>query len=567
MKIDDDGVKTNSKKRKPEGMYIFFTTTTTTYDLSTRTDAFGSDDDSDDEVVTQVKKRKKEEDDAFASDSDDDDDDDDDFDSKPKKKKKKTRMNMLVVDEADVDDDENDEEGEGGGMDEEALRMIEQQNRERSLRGRVFDRDADVQEVAQQLEERYKREKMSQSKFNVIVTGKDDYARPLPSVMDFDLYAVKCKEGKEREAAMTVLRKAAAQQQSGKKIHVSSVLARGTKGYIYMEAKNDDAIMKLCKGLNLVTPYYKNGLKLVEIRQRTNVLLVSQRSRPVKKGEFVRLKRPVAYKGDLAEVMEIMPDGSRCILRYIPRIDYAALGMSGAEKRARKRRVRPTQRLFSEEDALNLSVSKVGTDMGSKRFPETNEMMDFFANLYLKNGFAHKCVSIKTVTSMNVNPTIEETQMFRSPTTNDDATNGENNKEDDSDDDDSDTETKTSSSNVGRKSLLEMVKKLHTENGAVRTKRKIKFEPGDRVVCVEGELRNVKGIVVSVNVSSVRDDIVVKMDHEALDENLTFTSNMLKKHINIGEHVKIVSGTFSSRVFLFFFVFPTNTYLLSHTLD
>ena len=60
---------------------------------------------------------------------------------------------------------------------------------------------------------------------------------------------------------------------------------------------------------------------------------------------------------------------------------------------------------------------------------------------------------------------------------------------------------------------------------------------------MEGELRNVQGVVVSVNVSSVRDDIVVKMDHEALEENLTFTSNMLKKHINIGENVKIVSGT------------------------
>ena len=88
------------------------------------------------------------------------------------------------------------------------------------------------------------------------------------------------------------------------------------------------------------------------------------------------------------------------------------------------------------------------------------------------------------------------------------------------------------------------VQKLHgATQGTNTTKRKIKFEPGDRVVCVEGELRNVQGVVVSVNVSSVRDDIVVKMDHEALEENLTFTSNMLKKHINIGEHVKIVSGT------------------------
>jgi transcription elongation factor SPT5 len=266
--------------------------------------------------------------------------------------------------------------------------------------------------------------------------------------MDYDMYAVKCKDGKEREAAMTVLRKAAAQQHSGKKIHVSSVLTRGTKGYIYMEAKNDDAVMQLCKGLNLVTPYYKNGLKLVEIRQRTNVLLVAQRSRPVKKGEFVRLKRPVAYKGDLAEVMEIMPGGSRCILRYVPRIDYAALGMSGAEKRARKRRVRPTQRLFSEEDAMNLSVSKSGADLISKRFPETGESMDFFANLYLKNGFAHKCVSIKTVTTMNVNPTIEETQMFRAP-----DTNGAD-KDSDDEVDSEDESTKTSND---RKSLLAMV--------------------------------------------------------------------------------------------------------------
>ena len=266
-----------------------------------------------------------------------------------------------------------------------------------------------------------------------------------------------------------VLRKAAAQQHSGKKIHVSSVLTRGTKGYIYMEAKNDDAVMQLCKGLNLVTPYYKNGLKLVEIRQRTNVLLVAQRSRPVKNGEFVRLKRPVAYKGDLAEVMEIMPGGSRCIVRYVPRIDYAALGMSGAEKRARKRRVRPTQRLFSEEDAMNLSVSNSGADLISKRFPGTGESMDFFANLYLKNGFAHKCVSIKTVTTMNVNPTIEETQMFRAP-----DTNGAGDKDSDVEVDSEDESTKTSND---RKSLLAMVRSrsvlvtLHIINTSSNTKK------------------------------------------------------------------------------------------------
>ncbi len=81
----------------------------------------------------------------------------------------------------------------------------------------------------------------------------------------------------------------------------------------------------------------------------------------IKRGQWCRFQRGL-YKGDLAQVYAILDQGSKVVLRVVPRIDYGKLSIMNAQNNngnnnnkrggigAFVRRGRPPQKLFSRSE-------------------------------------------------------------------------------------------------------------------------------------------------------------------------------------------------------------------------
>lgn len=164
-----------------------------------------------------------------------------------------------------------------------------------------------------------------------------------------------------------------------------------------------------------------------------------------------------------------------------------------------------------------------------KRDPMTGEFYDTFEGHLFKDGYLIKNVSTKTVTAQNIEPSFDELQKFQKP--------GD----------------EKSSDAVGLASLLANRKKGH-------------FMKGDAVVVIEGDLKNLMGIVEKVD----EDSVFVKPKYKNLkvctaglcfielvmvlacfgfdvlflqvQAPLTFKDKQLCKFFKTGDHVKVVSG-------------------------
>jgi transcription elongation factor SPT5 len=137
-----------------------------------------------------------------------------------------------------------------------------------------------------------------------------------------------------------------------------------------------------------------------------------------------------------------------------------------------------------------------------KRDPNhAGEYFEFFGGMQFKDGYLYKFVSLKSIDSNGIVPTFDELQKFNKP----------------------------SESGVDAMGLP----------SALMSRRKGQFVKGDAVIVVQGDLKNLMGIVVKVD----DDDVYIKPKDENLNDSLVVKESQLCKFFKTGDHVKVIAGT------------------------
>ena len=329
----------------------------------------------------------------------------------------------------------------------------------------------------------------------------------LPSVDDPSIWAVRCKEGKEREAVFSIMKRIEERIGTKDELAITCAFERGgtqstMKGFIYVEAQRQADIMVALDGLMNVYPRTK--MMLVEIKEMPDLLRVSK-TPSLEPGAYVRLRRPPKYAGDLAQVIDVTDTGLEMRVRYVPRLDYglhddanAPTDAFGAKRKRVAAGPRPPQRLFSEVEAKKRHAKYLQGNPNTKTW-------NYLGDEYI-NGYCEKEVKIQTLITKDVNPTLEEVTRF--------ASGAEDGTE-----------------NLDLNALAASLK-ASTANAS--------YLPGDVIEVYEGEQKGVVGKAVSV-----QGDIVTMAVSEGdlKGQTIEVPVKGLRKRFKEGDHVKVIGGS------------------------
>ncbi|XP_044511668.1 putative transcription elongation factor SPT5 homolog 1 isoform X2 [Mangifera indica] len=460
--------------------------------------------DEEEEDDRSSKKRRRSEfiDDVAEEDEDEEEEDYDDGDEDyggggggGRKHKAKRRTGSNFIDwEAQVDSEEDEEEEEGdddfiadGGADlpdEVGGRGIHR----RPLLPRE-DEAEDVEDLERRIQARYARS--SHTEYDEETTDVEQQAL-LPSVRDPKLWMVKCAIGREREAAVCLMQKYI---DKGAELQIRSAIALDhLKNYIYVEADKEAHVKEACKGLRNI---FSQKVMLVPIREMTDVLSVESKAIDLSRDTWVRMKLG-SYKGDLAKVVDVDNVRQRVRVKLIPRIDLQALAnkLEGRDTPKKKAFV-PPPRFMNVDEARELHIR-----VERRRDPITGDYFENIGGMLFKDGFLYKTVSTKSISTVNIKPTFDELEKFRTP--------GENGESD-----------------IASLSTL------------FANRKKGHFMKGDAVIVIKGDLKNLKGWVEKVDEENVH----VRPEMKGLPKTLALNQKELCKYFEPGNHVKVVSGT------------------------
>jgi len=329
----------------------------------------------------------------------------------------------------------------------------------------------------------------------------------LPSVDDPGIWAVRCKEGKERDVVFSIMRRVEERAGSKDEVPIISAFERGgpnsvMKGYIYVEARRQNDIMLALDGVLDVYPRTK--MILVELKDMPDLLRVTKTPN-LEPGAWVRLKKPAKHAGDLAQVLDVTENGLEARVRFIPRLDYgvrddalSARTADGKRKRPGMPGPRPPQRLFSEVEARKRQPRYIQGN------PQTNTWT--YMGEDFENGFQVKDIKIQQLEVKDVNPTLEEVTRF--------ASGSEDGTE-----------------NLDLKALAASLKDSNTN---------VAYVPGDVIEVYEGEQRGVIGKAVNV-----QGDIVTLrvMEGDLAGQTIEVPNKGLRKRFKTGDHVKVIGGS------------------------
>jgi transcription elongation factor SPT5 len=359
----------------------------------------------------------------------------------------------------------------------------------------------------------------------------------LPTVKDPKMWVVKCRQGQERLAILSLMQKfVTLGSRNGGVPVLSAVAPEHLKGYIYIEAYRHDDVRSAIDKMHL---FFRGTQKLVALEEMPAVMESARSSRVVtsatggkvalyslKRGDWVRVSRGV-FRGDLAQVMDT--DDSRNVvrLRLLPRIQLS---------RQVDKKIRPTQRLFSREE-VNRQVD------GAERATVDGDGYRFRGEIYDRSGFLLKEFNIKSIVSAKGEatvagfgpPTLEEIDRFSAALGTTAAPNGE----------EDDDETSVERRRQQNSEALDLLKDLKVKKVAQ------KFQVGDTVVVTQGQLKSLSGVVENVTADTAADptggglgmQVTIRPHHEDLkDDLLTFPDTDLAKKFELGDHVVSVAG-------------------------
>ncbi|EFX05747.1 transcription initiation protein spt5 [Grosmannia clavigera kw1407] len=458
-------------------------------------------------------------------DEDDEEDEDDDVQaSRHRRKRHKRDSRAAFFDiEAEVDDEDEaeDEEKEGEEIEDfidnahpddlEETNNLNDDRRHRELdRRRELEQSLDAEKQAEILRQRYGNRRPAKGLGDSAVVPR---RLLLPSVEDPSIWAVRCKEGKEREVVFSIMKRIEERMGTKEELGITAAFERGgpqsvMKGYIYVEALRQTDIMTALDGMLNVYP--RNNLILVEIKDMPDLFRITK-TPTLEPGAWVRLRRPVKYSGDLAQVMDVTENGLEARVRYIPRLDYGvrdeSLALMTAEgKRKRVPGVagpRPPQRLFSEAEARKRNPR----NMMAHAQPNTWT----FNGDYFENGFLVKDIKLQQLVVKDVNPTLEEVTKF--------ALGAEDGTE-----------------NLDLKALAASLKDSNAN---------VTYVPGDVVEVYEGEQKGVVGKAVSIVGDIVTIDVT---EGDLRGQTIEAPTKGLRKRFRAGDHVRVIGGRFRDDV-------------------
>lgn len=435
-----------------------------------------------------------------------------------RRKRRKDRTAALFDIEAEVDDEDEGEDDEKDGEEigdfidnehpDDAVdqgRLDDRRHRELD-RQRELENSMDAEKQAEILRQRYGNRRSNRGFGDSTVVPK---RLLMPSVDDPTIWAVRCKEGKEREVVFSIQKRLQERLGTKDELAIISAFERGgpesvMKGYIYVEANRSGDIMVALDGILNVYP--RSKMILVEIKDRPDLLRVTK-TPTLEPGAWVRLKRPAKHAGDLAQVLDLTENGLEARVRFIPRLDYgirdeplsATLTADGKRKRPiGQPGPRPPQRLFSDAEARKRHPRNIQGNPSTKTWTYMGE--DF------ENGFQVKDVKIQLLTVTDVNPTLEEVTRF--------ASGAEDGTE-----------------NLDLKALAASLK----DSNASTT-----YLPGDVIEVYAGEQMGVVG-----RASSVQGDIVTLQvtEGELTGQIIEVPTKGLRKRFREGDHVKVIGGS------------------------
>ena len=301
---------------------------------------------------------------------------------------------------------------------------------------------------------------------------------------------VKCRIGFEKETAFNLMRKFIFLNDS-KPLLIKSVIApEAVKGYIYVEAYKQSHVKQAIEG-NSNLNIGQHNQKMVPIQEMTDVLKVVRDPTVVKKGSWVRLKKGI-YRDDIAQVVYVDNSQNTLYLKLIPRLDIKRIAVkydcrnNGTSMSKVKQYKRPPAKLFDDE-VIKECGGSVTNERGYQLFEGDN----------YQGGFLCKYFPKTAVLMDGVTPTLKELEKFQ--------TNPE-----------------------------------EIDLNLSNTSRDMKLATGDLVEVSEGELKNLLGTVLSVDGTS----ITIMPKHEELLTAISFPIHELRKHFQMGDHVKVVGGQY-----------------------
>ncbi|XP_051846962.1 transcription elongation factor SPT5-like [Antechinus flavipes] len=465
--------------------------------------------------------REKEENGKEQKENEEEEEEEEEDEEEEERPRKKPRHHGFILDEAEEDDDEEEEEeaewevGAEDIVDREGLpgpdshEANPQEDCSGARRLQNAWRDQREEELAQYFMQKYATPASREAGRGAPRQPPDHIAqqRLLPGIRDPKLWMVKCKVGQEKSTALTLLRKFAASCFSDSPLQIQSVVApEYLKGYVYVEAH------KLCHVLNAIqgVASLRRGCrdpKPVPIGEMTDVLKVLRRQAPsLQPGSWVRVRAGL-YKGDLAQVTRSEPGNAAVFLKMIPRIHYSR-GTPTPGFPKRKRLPRPPQKLLDTQKIRSLG-GKLSRD---------GDFLLFRGDHYSTEGFLFKTFPLLALVTEGVSPTLSELQHF--------------------------------------KKRPEALQGLELDDeGAVERR----FGTGDKVRVCAGDLINLRGRVVGVQ----GPNITVMPEHELLREPLQLPAGELRKHFEVGEHVRVLAGRYRGTTGFILKVEPNFVLLLS----
>ncbi|KJZ75404.1 Transcription elongation factor SPT5 [Hirsutella minnesotensis 3608] len=451
-------------------------------------------------------------------DDEDEDDEDEDVQQGHRRKRRRDRRNAFFDIEAEVDDEDEgeDEEKDGEEIEDfidnahpddvaESARMDDDRRHRELDRRREMEASMDAEKQAEILRQRYGNRRSAKGFGDSAVVPK---RLLLPSVDDPSIWAVRCKEGKEREVILSITKRIEERLGTKDELAITAAFERGgaqsvMKGFIYVEAQRQTDILKALDGMLNVYP--RSKMTLVDIKDMPELLRVTK-TPTLEPGAWVRLRRPAKHSGDLAQVLDVTENGLEARVRFIPRLDYgmrddalAALTADGKRKRpGGLAGPRPPQRLFSEIEARKRHPRHI---QGNPTTNTWSYMGDEF-----ENGFQVKDVKIQQLAVTDVNPSLEEVTRF--------ASGAEDGTE-----------------NLDLKALAASLKDSNTL---------VTYLPGDIIEVYSGEQRGVVG-----KATNVQGDIVTMTVTEGDLEGQTIEVPIkgLRKRFKVGDHVKVIGGS------------------------
>ena len=234
------------------------------------------------------------------------------------------------------------------------------------------------------------------------------------------------------------------------------------------------------------------------------------------------------YKGDLAIVKAVRDSGLKCIVQCVPRIDLTLSDLPPEEARVRRRTVRPPQKFFNEEELKNL-----GKVVNRSSFPGMRHFnCDHFENNYYHDGYLLKEVTVGTMIrpcGEEEPPTLDELQRFRN----------RNKGRDDEDDEENEGSQMA-------KSLLEEITELQGKTSLKKSSSNAGgLLIGDTIEVVEGDLVGMRGKILSLDGSTVKMKPLNADDLGDTNE-VEFLISQVKKHIEVGAHVKVIDVRYAN---------------------